>query len=104
MTQIGKDRAIGTTGLLIVATRWVYKRFFVANGNFKANHVQQRDNSDVWLSEGGGMFAKRTDYQAFLRSAIDRLTVCISSHLIVRRYVTRMAFLRKHHVKIDFVR
>ena len=51
--------------------RWVYKRFFVADGNFKADHVRQKDSgSDVWLSEGGGMTARREAYEEFQRNAI----------------------------------
>jgi hypothetical protein len=56
--------------------RWVYQRFFVADGNFKADHVRQKHpESDVWLSEGGGMMSKREEYDEFLRSAIERRTV-----------------------------
>jgi hypothetical protein len=57
--------------------RWVYKRSFMADGNFKADHVRQNNNSDdVWLSEGGGMTAKKRLYDEFLQSAIERNTVC----------------------------
>jgi hypothetical protein len=63
--------------------RWVYKRFFVADGNFKADHVRQQEDSDVWLSEGGGMFSKRADYRGFLDTAINRLTVRIMCILLV---------------------
>jgi CxC2 like cysteine cluster associated with KDZ transposases len=56
--------------------RWVYQRSFVADGNFKADHVRQKNaESDVWLSEGGGMMSKRTEYEDFLRTAIERVTV-----------------------------
>lgn len=59
-----------------VVISWVYRRSFVADGNFKADHVRQKNTeSDVWLSEGGGMTSKRVDYQEFLRTAINRLTV-----------------------------
>ena len=35
--------------------RWVYRRVFAADGNFKADHVRQKKPAkDVWLSEGGG--------------------------------------------------
>jgi hypothetical protein len=48
----------------------------VADGNFKADHVRQKNvDGDVWLSEGGGMIPKRDEYQDFLRTAIERLTV-----------------------------
>jgi hypothetical protein len=50
----------------------------VADGNFKADHVRQKNQvDDVWLSEGGGMIAKRDDYYTFLATAIERLTVSI---------------------------
>ena len=67
---------------LTITNRWVYKRFFVADGNFKADHVRQQADSDVWLSEGGGMFSKRADYHAFLAGAIERVTVRTPSHSI----------------------
>jgi hypothetical protein len=48
----------------------------VADGNFKADHVRQKsDGENVWLSEGGGMVPKREEYMAFLKTAIERLTV-----------------------------
>ena len=56
--------------------RWVYKRMFVTDGNFKADHVRQKKEAgDIWLSEGGGMIPKRDKYFAFLKTAIERLTV-----------------------------
>lgn len=58
--------------------RWVYKRIFVADGNFKADHVRQKNEvDDVWLSEGSGMIPKRQEYFSFLATAIERLTVSI---------------------------
>jgi hypothetical protein len=56
--------------------RFVYQRVFVADGNFKADHVRPTKTSkDVWLSEGGGMIPKRREYFAFLKSAMERFTV-----------------------------
>jgi hypothetical protein len=56
--------------------RWVYKRVLVADGNFKADHVRQANpGGDVWLSEGGGMIPKQSEYMAFLKTAIEKLTV-----------------------------
>lgn len=50
----------------------------VADGNFKADHVrQQHAGGDVWLSEGSGMIPRREEYLAFLKTAIERLTVSI---------------------------
>ena len=56
--------------------RWVYRRIFVADGNFKADHVQQKSPADdALLSEGSGMMPKTQEYLTFLASAIERLTV-----------------------------
>ncbi|KAH9483512.1 hypothetical protein JR316_0002980 [Psilocybe cubensis] len=55
--------------------QWVYKRIFVADGNFKADHVRsEKPSRDVWLSEGSGMIPDCTEYHAFLKSAIEALT------------------------------
>ena len=62
----------------LMICRWVYKRIFVADGNFKADHVRQKTrDGDVWLAEGAGMIPKREEYHSFLETAIERLTVCI---------------------------
>jgi hypothetical protein len=54
----------------------VYRRFFVADGNFKADHVRQKNPAnDLWLSEGGGMMTKRAEYELFLENAQERVTV-----------------------------
>lgn len=48
----------------------------MADGNFKADHVRQKPaGGDVWLSEGCGMIPKRDEYMAFLKTAIERVTV-----------------------------
>ena len=47
----------------------------MADGNFKADHVRQRDNNDVWLSEGGGMMSSRREYDEFLVTAKEQSTV-----------------------------
>lgn len=48
----------------------------MADGNFKADHVRQKNGpGDVWLSEGGGIIPKRDEYKSFLQSANERLTV-----------------------------
>lgn len=63
---------------LIVHCRWVYQRSFVADGNFKADHVRQKNSgTDVALYEGLGMMALDSDYQEFLTSAINRPTVSV---------------------------
>ncbi len=59
-----------------VCPRWVFRRVFVADGNFKADHVRQdKAAADIWLSEGGGMDPPRWEYRQFLKTAIERLTV-----------------------------
>ena len=64
----------------------MYKRIFVGDGKFKADHVRQiNEVDDVWLSEGSGMIPKREEYFSFLASAIERLTVsAISFHMFAR--------------------
>ncbi|KAF8169238.1 hypothetical protein BJ912DRAFT_862222 [Pholiota molesta] len=56
--------------------RYVYRRMFVADGNFKADHVKQQNvlDDDIWLSEGGGMDPDRTEYNEFLRAATEQFT------------------------------
>ncbi|KAF8811081.1 hypothetical protein BYT27DRAFT_7221743 [Phlegmacium glaucopus] len=55
--------------------RHVLLCFFVADGNFKADHVQQKKAAgDVWLSEGSGMIPRSQEYLSFLKSALERLT------------------------------
>jgi len=64
-------------GLGDIHCRFVYRRVFVADGNFKADHVRQINPSkDVWLGEGAGMAPLRTEYMAFLETAKERRTVC----------------------------
>jgi len=57
--------------------KWVYTRFIVLDGNFKADHVRQKadDHDNIWLSNGGGMFAKQEDYHDFIRTARQRRSV-----------------------------
>jgi hypothetical protein len=55
---------------------WAFKRFFVADGNNKADHVRQKNEvGDAWLSDGSGMIPQRQEYFTFLATAIERLTV-----------------------------
>jgi hypothetical protein len=52
---------------LMDENRWVYRRFFVADGNFKADHVKQKSAApDLWLSDGGGMMTRRAEYKNFI--------------------------------------
>ena len=62
--------------MLILCFRFVFKRVFVADGNFKADHVRQtKPSNDVWLSEGAGMVLNQQEYFAFLKTAMEKLTV-----------------------------
>ena len=59
---------------------WVYHRVFVADGNFKADHVRQKKSADdIWLYDGQGMTARRLEYQEFLKLAQEKKMVC---HLV----------------------
>ena len=61
--------------LIIAIPRFVFKLVLVADGNFKADHVRQHSDGDVWLIDGAGMSPNRDEYVTFLASAIERLTV-----------------------------
>ena len=51
--------------------RWLYKHIFMADGNFKANHIwQKKAAGNIWLSEGCGMIPHTQEYMTFLASAI----------------------------------
>jgi hypothetical protein len=48
----------------------------MADGNFKANHVRQKNsNADIWLWDGAGMAPNQAEYEQFLQAAIEQLTV-----------------------------
>jgi hypothetical protein len=55
--------------------RFVFKLQLVADGNFKADHVRQKSDGDIWLINGGGMSPNREEYFTFLASALERFTV-----------------------------
>jgi hypothetical protein len=58
--------------------RWVYRRVFTADGNFKANHVRQRGpGDDIWLYDGWGMTTRRPEYKLFLKAALEFDTVSV---------------------------
>jgi hypothetical protein len=60
------------------SNRWAYRRFLVADGNFKADHVRQKNAADdIWLSDGTGMTTRHSEYKAFLLTAVERKTVCL---------------------------
>ncbi|PPQ93027.1 hypothetical protein CVT25_006240 [Psilocybe cyanescens] len=43
----------------------VYKCMFVTNGNFKADHVWQKYNNNIWLMDRSGMAPNKDDYHTF---------------------------------------
>ena len=56
--------------------RWVFRRVFTADGNFKADHVRQKSAADdIWLSDGLGMTTNHSEYKHFLENAKERYTV-----------------------------
>lgn len=45
-------------------------RSFVADGNFKADHIRsKRPQDDVWLSDGEGMMTAREPYATHIKAA-----------------------------------
>lgn len=70
--------------------KFIYRRMFVTDGNFKADHVRQdKAKGDYWLSEGGGMDPRYEDYKLFLRDAIEKPTVSRPSQMWPRIYSLR---------------
>jgi hypothetical protein len=52
-------------------------RSFVADGNFKADHLKQKnDKSDVWLTNGEGFMTNTDRYEAHLALATETKQVC----------------------------
>ena len=77
MTQIGNmlshDIIIPK---LIVFIRYISQWVFVADRNFKANHVWAKmPSNDIWLSEGGGMIPRHDQYKSFLEQAMEKCIV-----------------------------
>ena len=57
----------------------------VADGNFKADHVKQKKDNDVWLIDGGGMVPNQKEYSEFLKTALEIPTVSHSHYIICIR-------------------
>jgi hypothetical protein len=56
-------------------------RSFVADGNFKADHlVQKNDKTDVWLTDGEGFMTNTARYEMHLQTAEETKTVMNSLH------------------------
>ncbi|KAF8219562.1 hypothetical protein L208DRAFT_1128889, partial [Tricholoma matsutake] len=52
--------------------QFIFKHVFVANGNLKADHVQQKNSdTDIWLWDGAGMAPNQAEYKQFLQDAIE---------------------------------
>ncbi|KAF9565021.1 hypothetical protein CPC08DRAFT_630413, partial [Agrocybe pediades] len=50
--------------------QWMYRQTWVADGNFKANHVRSsKPDTDIWLLDGGSMAPNRHDYTDYLLRA-----------------------------------
>ena len=63
--------------------RWVFRRFLVADGNFKADHVRQKTSADdIWLSNGTGMMTEHEAYHRFLENAQERNSVCTNLQML----------------------
>jgi hypothetical protein len=51
---------------------------YVADGNFKADHVRQKQTTaELWLLDGGGIMPNVAEYKEFIASAVERKTVNI---------------------------
>ena len=53
----------------------MFRPVIVADGNFKADHVKQKNDNDVWLMDGGGMVPNQKEYANFLKKALEIPTV-----------------------------
>jgi len=50
-----------------------------ADGNFKADHIQQKSAADdIWLLDGLGMTTTNSEYKNFLQTAQEQKTVSVN--------------------------
>jgi hypothetical protein len=57
-------------------------RSYVADGNFKADHLKQKnDASDVWLTNGEGFMTNTDRYEIHLQTAKEIKLVCNPSYI-----------------------
>jgi hypothetical protein len=61
--------------IFVLLTRFVFRPVLVADGNFKADHVKQKNDNDIWLIDGAGMVPNQKEYSAFLKKALEIPTV-----------------------------
>ncbi|KAF9541075.1 hypothetical protein CPC08DRAFT_650715, partial [Agrocybe pediades] len=55
--------------------QWMYRPMWVADGNFKANHVRSaKPDTDFWLMDGGGIAPNRHSYADFILCAKNKNT------------------------------
>jgi hypothetical protein len=59
-------------GIHLISCSFLYMRSFVADGNFKANHLKQKnDSSDVWLTHGEAHMTGLAQYSMHLDVALE---------------------------------
>jgi hypothetical protein len=64
-------------------------RSYVADGNFKANHLKQKhDSADVWLINGEGFMTNTERYDIHLANAMESKTVSLAISSIFFAYMT----------------
>ena len=73
----------------------------VADGNFKADHVMKAGlANEYWLLDGASMMANRQEYLNFVKTAIERQTVCCVISLIPK--YCHLLWYRRLPAKINF--
>lgn len=66
----------------------LYLRSYVADGNFKADHLKQKnDQTDVWLTDGEGFMTERARYENHLNAAKE--SVQVNQYYIIFRHNRR---------------
>ena len=56
--------------MVIILGSALYRRSFVADGNFKADHLNQRnEEDDVHLIDGEGFMTRQVEYSEHLKEA-----------------------------------
>ena len=72
-------------------------RSFVADGNFKANHLKQsNDEDDVWLTNGEAFMTNVARYHEHLAEAQETKTV--NSYSFFHLFSPTRLFFRNQHV------
>ena len=64
-------------------------RSYVADGNFKATHIRQKnDENDIWLTNGEAFMTNTGRYNEHLAQAQETKTVCFISTFIIISLLT----------------